>query len=44
MGHCMGFEILATITSKNFSILEPFDAENIALYESTAPTKLSQKY
>lgn len=34
MGHCMGFEILSIITSKNFTLLEPFDAENIALYEA----------
>jgi len=31
VGHCMGFEILATITSQNFSILTNFDSENISM-------------
>jgi gamma-glutamyl hydrolase len=31
LGHCMGFEILATITSKDFNILSPVDAENISM-------------
>jgi len=31
VGHCMGFEILATITSQDFNILTPFDSENISM-------------
>jgi len=31
VGHCMGFEILCTITSQNFSILTGFDSENISM-------------
>jgi len=30
-GHCMGFELLNVITSQNFSLLQPFDAENLSL-------------
>jgi len=30
-GHCMGFELLNIITSKNMSILTPFEAENISM-------------
>jgi gamma-glutamyl hydrolase len=31
LGHCMGFELLATITSQDFNILSPVDAENISM-------------
>jgi len=31
MGHCMGFEWLTMITSQNFNILSPVDAENYTL-------------
>jgi gamma-glutamyl hydrolase len=32
MGHCMGFEFLAMITSGDFNILSSFDAEDISLF------------
>jgi len=31
VGHCMGFEILATITSQDINILSRFDSENISM-------------
>jgi len=40
-GHCMGFELLSIITSQNFDILSPVDAENITLplnFTSLAPS------
>jgi gamma-glutamyl hydrolase len=40
MGHCQGFELLSIITSNNFDILSPVDAQNISLpleFTSAAP-------
>jgi len=44
LGHCMGFELLAIITSQDFNILSGVDAENLSLplnfiYENVSSSK-----
>eukprot|EP01116_Phalansterium_solitarium_P015696 TRINITY_DN3492_c0_g1_i1.p2 TRINITY_DN3492_c0_g1~~TRINITY_DN3492_c0_g1_i1.p2 ORF type:complete len:308 (+),score=88.69 TRINITY_DN3492_c0_g1_i1:55-978(+) len=44
VGHCLGFELLSVLTSKNQSILTPVNAENITLPLSLTPAAKTSRW